>query len=315
MCGQVYSEHRKENISLDFELLKSRIIEFPSIKSAYLFGGEPLIYKNAEPLMQFLTENHIEIDMSTNGVLLDKYIDRIFNYNINSISISIDTLSREKYKQVRGVDCFDIVLQNIKNLADKKRSLNLPVRPYINVNYVVLKNNIDELEDFYNYFYREVPELCHISIEPQIVMSKSLGKDYEALMKEQFQCNGGSWRWFNDKLDSFSDDDLKKLCEIFNRLRGKDKAFFLGPKDVESLHFSYSEEYKCSDTVCLRPFTVLSILPNGDVTFCVDFPDCILGNIYESSISDIWNSERAKKFQEYVLYHDLPICARCPHSF
>lgn len=314
MCGQVYSEYREENNKLELEVLKKRIKEFPYIRYAYLFGGEPFMYKEIEPLMQFLTENHIEIDMTTNGVLLDKYIDRIFDYNINSITVSIDTLNREKYKKIRGMDCFELVLNNIKKLAEKKRSLNMSRRPRLNVNYVVMKDNLCEIEDYYNYFYSEVPELSSVIIEQLTVTSDTLGRDYEALMKKEFQCEGKSWKWFCNKVDMFSSDEVKKLADLCDKLRHKDKALIMGPKDYESMKYRYSEEYKCNDTVCLRPFTMLSILPNGDVTFCVDFPDVILGNIYESSLEEIWNSEQAKKFQDYMLNFDNPICARCPHS-
>lgn len=315
MCGQVYSEQRKQNNSLDFARIKQLIEETPSINSAYLFGGEPFMYRDLEPLMKFFTEHDVAMDMTTNGLLLDKYIDTIFDYNINSITISIDTLDPKKFSKIRGLDCFDIVLNNIKKLLQKKESLNLPRRPYINVNCVLVKDNLYELDEYYNFFYNEFPSLTAINFENQIVMSKSLGNDYEKLMKDYFQSESGSWKWFYNKIAPFTDEEMEYLYQKLQELKKKDKVTFLAPLEHERFKYSLSEEYMYGKKVCFKPFQLLSILPNGDVTFCVDFPDYILGNIYESTISEIWNTERAKKFQEYMLNGNIPICARCPHSY
>ena len=60
----------------------------------------------------------------------------------------------------------------------------------------------------------------------------------------------------------------------------------------------------------------MAVLPNGDATFCVDFPDYVIGNVYKSNVLEILNGEKSKKFRQYIIEKDgLPLCARCPHRF
>ncbi len=62
---------------------------------------------------------------------------------------------------------------------------------------------------------------------------------------------------------------------------------------------------------CRNPWKLLDIQPNGDANFCVDFPDYIVGNITDQTIAEIWNSDRAELFRDYLKQHPLPICNRC----
>jgi radical SAM protein with 4Fe4S-binding SPASM domain len=64
---------------------------------------------------------------------------------------------------------------------------------------------------------------------------------------------------------------------------------------------------------CVMPWLATELMPNGDVAFCRDYPDYIIGNITEDSIVNIFNNERAQKFRQLLKDEDglFPICARC----
>ena len=60
---------------------------------------------------------------------------------------------------------------------------------------------------------------------------------------------------------------------------------------------------------------VLTIQPNGNVVLCTDFPDYVLGNIYQESLRDIWNNEPMRRLRLYLRKHTFfPICAKCPRA-
>lgn len=68
----------------------------------------------------------------------------------------------------------------------------------------------------------------------------------------------------------------------------------------------------------LRPFERMNILANGDAIICSQDwrREVVLGNVLESSIEDVWHSERANEIRKYVLGETggLPsdfICTRC----
>jgi len=106
-------------------------------------GGEPLVRKG---VYEFLAElNRIDrlkdVSLTTNGVLLAENIDRIYAAGIRRMNISIDTLKRERFKEITGFDGLEKVWQGIRAAQEKGFS---PIK----LNVVALKGiNEDELVD------------------------------------------------------------------------------------------------------------------------------------------------------------------------
>ena len=62
---------------------------------------------------------------------------------------------------------------------------------------------------------------------------------------------------------------------------------------------------------CIVPWTWLSSLPNGDVTPCC-FNQDVVGNFYQQSVDDIWNSKKMRKLRVDMFRKNLPIeCQYC----
>lgn len=93
-------------------------------------------------------------------------------------------------------------------------------------------------------------------------------------------------------------EDLKWIYEFANR---EGLAFKVGlnkmtDKGYVLKRFETPEEYVCRNQICMGNTTCISILANGDCSVCemlYDNPEYLLGNVRESSIRDIWNSEKA----------------------
>ena len=63
---------------------------------------------------------------------------------------------------------------------------------------------------------------------------------------------------------------------------------------------------------CVSPWFQLDVMPNGDTVTCRDFPDFVTGNIKESSILEIYNGEKHRKFRRALRSCGVfPICSRC----
>lgn len=62
---------------------------------------------------------------------------------------------------------------------------------------------------------------------------------------------------------------------------------------------------------CMNVEKLIDIQPNGEVNFCVDFPDYTIGNVLEGTIEGIWNGERAQRFRNYRREKPLAVCYRC----
>ena len=91
------------------------------INSIKLTGGEPLLYPHIEELLAYMKDENIGYyDFTTNISLLnDDTIDMLNKYNVSSLTLSLNSLEREKYKYLSGTDNYDLVIHNLSNVLKK----------------------------------------------------------------------------------------------------------------------------------------------------------------------------------------------------
>jgi cyclic pyranopterin phosphate synthase len=107
-------------------------------------GGEPLVRKDIEFFLKELKEiNGIkEVTLTTNGSLLDKLANQIYEAGIKRINVSLDSLKPDRYMHITGGFEINKVLKGIE--AAKNAGLS-PVK----INTVAIKGfNDDEIIDF-----------------------------------------------------------------------------------------------------------------------------------------------------------------------
>lgn len=111
------------------------------IKKIRLTGGEPLVRKDAKQIIKLLSKQPVELAITTNGMLVDEYIDTFMDAGIRSINISLDSLDKSKFFHITQRDCLERVFSNIHLLL-----LN---NFHVKINVVVMKGlNETEIPDF-----------------------------------------------------------------------------------------------------------------------------------------------------------------------
>ena len=79
------------------------------------------------------------------------------------------------------------------------------------------------------------------------------------------------------------------------------------PENINYTKF-YSFNDLTSDSRCLSPWNIATLLPDGSLTSCQEY---ILGNIKENSFMSLWNGHLMKKFRTYRKRQPFPACFRC----
>ncbi|MCP4440406.1 MAG: GTP 3',8-cyclase MoaA [Aureispira sp.] len=111
------------------------------IKKIRLTGGEPLVHKEAHQIIEGLGKLPIELAITTNGIIVDKFIDTFKKSGLKSVNVSLDTLDRDKFQVITRRDYFNRVLSNIYKLVDEGFK--------VKVNVVLIRDTNDyELIDF-----------------------------------------------------------------------------------------------------------------------------------------------------------------------
>ncbi|EZH74720.1 molybdenum cofactor biosynthesis protein MoeA [Aquimarina atlantica] len=108
-----------------------------------LTGGEPLIRKDAALIMEKLSSLPVQLTLTTNGVIVDKFIDHFKKCDIKTLNVSLDSLDTQKNKEITRRSYFEKVYQNIILLVKEGFQ--------VKVNCVLMKGfNDDEVIDFIN---------------------------------------------------------------------------------------------------------------------------------------------------------------------
>lgn len=105
-------------------------------------GGEPLVRKDAEVILKKLATLPVELSITTNGILIDKYREIFKVCNLKKINISIDSLNPNKFNLITRRKDFEKIYQNILLFTND---------PFFKVklNCVLMKGvNDNEINDF-----------------------------------------------------------------------------------------------------------------------------------------------------------------------
>lgn len=142
--GVEFIEH-EEILSFDEILRLINISTDLGITKVKITGGEPLVRKGVVDLIKEIKkiEKIQEVTLTTNGILLGKYIDEL-KENIDGINISLDALDPEQFKKITRRDELNKVIESINLSVDRgiKTKINTLVLPNINENQII---NIVEL--------------------------------------------------------------------------------------------------------------------------------------------------------------------------
>jgi cyclic pyranopterin phosphate synthase len=195
------------------------------INKVRLTGGEPLVRPGIIDLVEMINNiNGIEsVVMTTNGVLLKDYADKLKEAGLKRINISLDSLDRKTYKKITRFDKLNKVLSGIK--SSRRAGLN-PVK----INTVVMKNfNTDEIYDFVDMAIRNKLEWRFIEFMP-------LG-GVHIVQKDLFISNKKIKRKIEKKYDLKPIKDAKSLVANVFRIKGTEaKLGFISPLTHKFCH-------------------------------------------------------------------------------
>jgi GTP 3',8-cyclase len=114
------------------------------VKRIRLTGGEPLLRDDIVDIVSDINkiETITDIGITTNAVLLDKYIESLNKAGLKRVNISLDSLKQETFKKMTGGN-IDNVFNSIKTCVEKGLVVKINMVP-------VKEFNDNEIIDFIN---------------------------------------------------------------------------------------------------------------------------------------------------------------------
>ena len=250
-----------------FSIMRSKCISKDTIVG--LEGGEFLLHPEAEEILKWFKTNHPKFDILSNCLKPEHLIETVKTYPPHRLYLSLDG-NRETYEYMRGKDGFDKVVRVIEACKDEVPvSLMFTLSPY---------NSFSDME-----FVVEIAKKYDIDVRIGVYNNIDF---FDTEMNAHQGQNASpqknaSSRQFRDMIP----ENVKQTSENYDFL------------------FLYEEWL--NKNLKLRCYSIkdsIVIHPNGDVPICQNL-DYKLGNLYENSLDEIFNSRETKKIQNHYTHN------------
>jgi MoaA/NifB/PqqE/SkfB family radical SAM enzyme len=293
----------------------------PSRPIISLFGGEPFLYPDIIPLIREIKARGLTCTVITNGGRLEALARELVEIGIDSVAISIDG-PPDVHNRIRGrADSFEKAAAGIRAVRrwqkELKRALpmQIAILPVTELNMDAIAPAVEAL--------RQLP-LDTINVGLRWFTPQDVGADYERVMRQEFGIAATSWKGFDFDWNSVAATKGQQMTELVKLLKGLRRRRFLDstlgrpwtsfvpdvPAEKVPEYFSdFSQTF--GHNLCPVAWYFAQVEPDGEVTFCGDFPDYFIGNVRKQPFREIWTGEKAQKFRAKLAREPLPICARC----
>lgn len=298
-CPEAVSN--REKIHMDFRLAK-RIIDEASQEKlfsciSFTSLGEPFLHPRLLDIVKAAKDNNLLTFLATNGSLCTKQlILKLMQAELDFLVLGINASRKEEFQWRHSDIPFADYLSRIKEVI---KAFILSSHSKLILSYV---------------FTPRKKNLCRLSILEEENKIHALVRFWKDLIRE----NGGDI--VRDQKDipsqdenslNFFEGNLSKISKnIYIRFKRLNFRLFPGAFKKEQVVKKFKK------ATCANIENELTILSNGDVTFCCqrDFDAALqLGNIKNTKLRDIYYGKKASrlKYSNAMGYLIAPYCQKC----
>jgi MoaA/NifB/PqqE/SkfB family radical SAM enzyme len=263
---------------VDTESMKKILRQFSDLNiiAVSFLGGEPMLRKDVCELAEYGHKQNLIMQVSTNGINLGPMIERA-TAAFDVIVISLDVVDRGLYKDIRGVDKYDTVVENIQTAQElsEKNKCN------ILINTVVCSKNLDQIPDVIKLSKK-------VGVRGIMIDFATFHEYWTETVEDRSRYNPAELDWRNDR------DGTKKL--IKNIIKMKKDYPILTSKTYLETFITEDFDFKCYPNLfcCVRKEGEVAI-PCWDSSI-TKFYDII--NKYD--LKELWFSDEVKKQRKIV---------------
>jgi MoaA/NifB/PqqE/SkfB family radical SAM enzyme len=281
---------------------------FPKAKLGFAFT-EPLAYPHIVKAVQYASERNLHTAVTTNALLLPNKAEALVKAGLSEIFVSLDGL-QDTHNMIRGNEkSFQKALEGIRKLFEYE------AYPKVSIVSAITEWNADSLAAFANYF-KDLP-LHEIGF-----MHTQFGEAAIALAHNKLW--GDIYPATDSNLDevNLNNMDLPQLLSEIEQIEANKYPFrvYFSPElhDLKSLETYYNEPEVILGKRCEAVYSSIMIKSDGSAIpahgRCYNLK---VGNIYEHSLKELWNSPVFGKFRKDLRNAGgfLPACSRCCSAF
>ena len=256
--------------------------EAPRQPGVGLWGGEPLLHPDIDEILAGLDRLKLQTSIITNATLLDRHMDRVLSMSRLGVFVSLDGPA-DVHDAVRNhPGAFAKVTANIRTLLECRRQTG-QAWPGLHVYGVVNWLNHDRLGELFETVRGlGVPGMTigYISfLSPRMETANC------AAYRSAFGYEPVAPAGFVLDVEKINVENIIAATENLRQRYGDGRFVFqprLTSQQVRDYYHNPAELFGRS--TCHMPWRRADLMPNGDLAFCADFPDYIVGNITQTPL-------------------------------
>ncbi len=139
LYGEAYEFLKRDQVLSFEEIVRlTKIFIKLGVNKVRLTGGEPLVRKNIEKLISSISslDNNIDLAMTTNGYLLGKFANILFDSGLRRLTVSLDSLDNDIFQKMSGkkFDIKDVLtgISRAKGAGFEKIKINTVIKKGVN---------------------------------------------------------------------------------------------------------------------------------------------------------------------------------------
>ena len=113
------------------------------VQNIMITGGEPLLHPRLSEMLFISKSCGLTVKLASNATFLGNDFFETSFYMIDEIVISFDATTARVYEQIRGVDLFKVLQNNVSLLLNKKKPEQL-----LKLSFLLQRKNYHQLNDF-----------------------------------------------------------------------------------------------------------------------------------------------------------------------
>jgi len=284
----------------------------------YMWGGEPMLYRGLVHVVEAAAKLGLPTSIATNATKLADNAERLVGAPMFLVQVSIDGPDAASHNACRpganpSHDNYATIVGALEAMKAERarRSARLPILAGL---CTINQRNADRLVDIYDAFHDKVDVLVFYLawwIDESSAAQHThdfLGRFGEMPTKHLGWIGG--WR-------PSDYEALSRQLTALSRLAVKPKGpgvliipHLTAAKDLERYYTDHSSTFGYDR--CTSIYRAVEINSNGDMSPCRDYHDYVVGNVKTHTITELWNSERYRRFRMSLDQDGLmPVCTRC----
>jgi MoaA/NifB/PqqE/SkfB family radical SAM enzyme len=300
--------YNKENL-LTTEKIKEIIDEISVFKPSVGFTStEPLLRKDILEIARYVIEKKLELLITTNGYLLEKFAESLVDLNLTRLSVSLDG-PPDVHNRIRGKDdVFQKATTGLK-LVDEIKKKRGKDNPKTFVTFTITNYNYDKLYDF----------MC--SIDDIGVEQVNFQLSY-FVTKDMAEIHNRTWAnkypvtetCIGEGIDPLK-VDVEVLFDQIQRVQKAypDKSVFLFDIDKAKLKTYFYDHLRFINKLnCVFPWFIAQVSPTCELLGLTRCYPVSLGDLKNQSFKQAWNGKQMRAFRMDLQKHGrFTACCRC----